>query len=214
MKLPNGMTAEEYIGLVKNHMPDFHRVACAETEEDFCGAVEVAVRHCLQKLEDRRKLLATAGEVALSTDLADLLTRGGLPTTAEPNVNGHVDLVVSHFEADRYRMLGECKLDRGPKYHCDGTKQVLGYCSGAERRALCIGFCNKPNVDGRIKRTRQHFAERGNCHDVELTRDHNLPWSFLGIHRHSSGSLVEVLHMACNLHVPGGKGSTDEEEKP
>jgi hypothetical protein len=122
MNLPQEMTAEEYIGLVKAYMPDFHRVACAETEEDFCEAVGDAVRRCLQRLEDRRKLLCQAGEVELSTQLADLLTQSGLPTTAEPHVNGHVDLVMQHFERGRYRMLGECKLDKGPKYHCAGTK--------------------------------------------------------------------------------------------
>ena len=204
MTLPDGMTAEDYIGLVKTFMPDFHRVACAQTEEAFCEAAALAVRHCLTKLEDRRKLLSKAGEVVLSTDLADLLTRGGLPTTAEPHVNGHVDLVVNHFEADRFRMLGECKLDRGPKYHCEGTTQLLGYCSGAEKRAFSIGFCQKPNVDGRVKETRQHFTDSGGCHDVEGTKDHHLPWSFVGVHRHSSGGTVEVLHIACNLHEPVG----------
>ena len=109
-------------------------------------------------------------------------------------------------------MLGECKLDQGPKYHCDGTTQVLGYCSGAEKRALCIGFCQKPNVDGRMKETRQHFTDPGGCHDVEKTKDHHLPWSFLGVHRHSSGTTVEVLHIACNLYEPDGMVADDEKE--
>ena len=212
MTLPEGMTAEDYIGLVKTFMPDFHRVACADTEEAFCEAAGLAVRHCLQKLEDRRKLLTKAGEVELSTDFADLLSQGGVPTTAEPHVNGHVDLVISHFVAGRFRMLGECKLDRGPKYHCEGTTQVLGYCSGDEKRCLCIGFCKKPNVAGRMKDTQKHFDDPGRCHTVEETKDHHLPWSFLGVHRHSSGGTVEVLHIACNLHEWGDAIADDEEE--
>jgi hypothetical protein len=45
MNLPQEMTAEEYIGLVKAYMPDFHRVACAETEEDLAhGAACVSTR--------------------------------------------------------------------------------------------------------------------------------------------------------------------------
>lgn len=201
MRLPPGNSAEQYIGLFKLHCPDFDRVACAETEVEFCEAVGVAVRHCLQKLEDRRKHLVAAGEVELSTDLADLLTCSGLPTTAEPHVNGHVDLVVSHFEMGRYRMLGECKLDRGPKYHCEGTAQVLGYCCGAEHRALCIGFCKLPDVKGRMDNNRRHFEQDADCHSLAGTRDHDLPWSFLGTHRHSSGDIVEVLHIAANLHT-------------
>ena len=94
MNLPPDTTFEEYIALVKTYMPDFHRVACAKSEEEFCEAVGDAVRRCLQTLEDRRKLLCHTGEVELSTQLADLLTQGGLPTKAEPHVNGHVDLVV------------------------------------------------------------------------------------------------------------------------
>jgi hypothetical protein len=201
------MTVEGYIGLLKLRLPDFDRTACATTEEEFCEAVGTAVRNCLQKLEDRRKLLAQAGEVELSTDLADLLTCAGLQTTAEAHVNGHVDLVINHIEAGRYRMLGECKLDRGPKHHCDGTAQVLGYCSGAEKRAICIGFCKQPNVQGRMKETRRHFEEDAACHAVAETRDHHLPWSFLGTHRHVSGATVEVLHISCNLHEPEAASS-------
>ena len=202
MNLPEEMNAEQYISLVKTFMPDFHSVVCAQTEEEFCDAVEHAVRRCLQKLEDRRKLLTQAGEVELSTSLSDLLSQGGLPTTAEPYVNGHVDLVVSHFEAGKYKMLGECKLDRGPKYHCEGAAQVLGYCSGAEKRALCISFCKKPDVSGRMVETRQHFADPGDCHDVDETKDHHLPWSFIGVHHHASGETIQILHIACNLHEP------------
>jgi len=212
MKLPGKMTAEQYISLVKTFMPDFHRALCAQTEDEFCEAVELAVRRCLQMLEDRRKLLSTVGEYELSTDLADLLTRGGLPTTAETHVNGHVDLVVRHFEAGSYRVLGECKLDRGPKHHCDGTTQVLGYCSGADKRALCISFCQKPDVLGRMRETRQHFADPGDCHAVDRTSDHPLPWSFLGVHHHSSGSTVEVLHIACNLHEPNTSATSSDEK--
>ncbi len=223
MKLPQGMTAEQYIGIFKLQFPDFDRVACAATEEEFCEAVETAVRRGLQRLEDRRKLLLTATplqnsllsqakELELSTELADLLTSSGLPTTAETYVNGHVDIVINHFERGRFRILGECKMDHGPKHHCKGTTQVLGYCSGAEERALCIGFCQKPDVNGRMKETRRHFTGPGGCHDVEETKDHHLPWSFLGVHRHSSGESVEVLHIACNLHEPGGAVAENAEE--
>jgi hypothetical protein len=203
MTLPEKNTAERYIELVKTFMPDFHRVACAQTEEEFCEAATVAVRHCLQKLEDRRKLLMKSNELELSTSLADLLTRGGLPTTAESYAAGHVDLIIAHFEVGRYRMLGECKLDRGPSSFCKGTAQVLGYCSGSEQRVLCIGFCREPDIQGRMKQTRQHFIDPGNCHDVEVTKDHDALWSFLGIHRHTSGRTIEVVHIGCNLFVLG-----------
>ncbi len=164
-------------------------------------------------LEDRRKLLVDADEMQLATDLSDLLTRGGLPTRAESYVNGHVDLVVTHFEHGRYRVLGECKMDRGPQHHCDGTAQLLGYCSGTEQRALCIGFCQRPNVLSRMADVRDHFEVAGSCHAVGETRSNSLPWSFVGVHAHSSGSSIEVLHIACNLYEPraepSGTGSAD-----
>lgn len=109
-------------------------------------------------------------------------------------------------------MLGECKLDRGPKYHCDGTAQILGYSSGAEKRALCIGFCQKPDVKGRMKEIRRHFTDADTCHSVEETRDHHLPGSFLGVHRQSSGESVEILHIACNLHEPGRAAAEKAQE--
>lgn len=200
MNLPPDKNAEEYIALVKTFMPDFHRIACAASEEEFCEAASLAVRNCLQKLEGRRKLLANAGEVELSTDLADLLTQGGVPTTAESHINGHVDLVMEHFEKGRYRMLGECKLDDGPQYHCDGTKQLLGYCSGVEKRTLCLDFCKKEKIAERMKKKRQHFEQDSDCHSVKSLEDNHIPWSFLGKHQHSSGEDIEVLHIACNLY--------------
>jgi hypothetical protein len=202
MNLPSGMTAEDVIALMKISLPDFYRVVCSTSEEEFCDAVVLAVRHCLGLLEDRRKLLAGAGEVQLATELSDLLTRGGLQATAESHVNGHVDLVVRHFEAGRYRMLGECKIDRGPKHHCDGTTQLLGYCGGSERRAMCICFCQKPNVKARLADVREHFEGASTCHFVSETRDNELPWSFVGVHRHASGTSIEILHISCNLHEP------------
>jgi hypothetical protein len=180
-------------------MPHFYRVACASNEGEFCDAVGLAVRHCLQKLEDRRKLLADADELLLSTQLADLLTCSGLRATAEAHVNGHVDIVVEHFEAGRFRMLGESKIHKGPKHHCDGTQQLLGYCSGAEKRAFCLDFCKEADVAGQMRRIRRHFEEDGTCHSVTDTADHELTWSFMAVHKHDSGSCIEVLHLGCNL---------------
>jgi hypothetical protein len=194
------ITAEDVLGLVKSFNPDFYRVAMASSEDEFCGAVARAVRNCLQTLEDGRKLWTEADERQLSKYLADLLTRGGLPTTAETFVNGHVDIVVNHFERGRYRMLGECKIDRGPKHHCDGTKQLMGYCGGSEKSALSIGFCHMPDVTARMRDVRAHFDETDECHSVVETRDNELPWSFIGVHRHPSGTTVEIVHISGNLH--------------
>jgi hypothetical protein len=194
------MTAEDILGLVKLFNPDFYLVANATSEDEFCHAVSGAVRNCLQTLEDGRKLWTDADERQLSKYLSDLLTRGGLPTTAETFVNGHVDIVVSHFVRGRYRMLGECKIDRGPKHHCEGTAQLLGYCGGAEKQALSIGFCQMPDVTARMDDVRKHFKKADACHNVVETRDNKLPWSFIGVHRHPSGTTIEIVHISSNLH--------------
>lgn len=65
MSAPKGGSVEDFVALVKTNMPDFYRVFCAQTADEFCSAIGGAVRHCLAKLEDRPKLLHGVGEVAL-----------------------------------------------------------------------------------------------------------------------------------------------------
>ena len=57
---------------------------------------------------------------------------------------------------------------------------------------------------------REHFQQPESCHEVEKTADHHLPFSFIGFHRHSAGTTVEILHISCNLFSDDGKPQPGE----
>ncbi len=199
---------ERLLDVVRNHAPNLLEMVQVETSGEFADAAEAAVHRCLLKLEDRRKLLVKADETLLSTQLADMLTLAGVPTKQDPFSNGHVDLLITHLGTDRFRMLGECKIDRGPKYHCDGTSQLLGYCNTSDERALFISFSREANLLERLEDTREHFDAPEKCHTVSSTDDHRLAFGFIGVHTHAHGRPVTVFHLGCNLHVEPSTSST------
>src|SRR5271166_6264712 len=82
------------------------------------------------------------------------------------------------------------------------TVQVVNSRS-CVRRAVCpntcsiyVGFCQMPNVTARMRDVRKHFDAAEECHSVAETRDNDLPWSFIGVHRHPSGTTIEIVHIA------------------
>lgn len=87
----------------------------------------------------------------------------------------------------------------------DGTRvfQAKHHQDGSAAKAIAEFYAQMARVESPSGST---FVRRG-------TEDHHLPWSFLGVHRHSSGGTVEVLHIDCNLHEPGGAVADDAEER-
>jgi len=98
------------------------------------------------KFEEGAKHYANLDEPGLSRILVDMLSLAGCSATAERSVNGHVDVVIECMMAGRWKYLGECKIYKGFKYHVDGCAQLLGYCTGRERRAFMLVFFTASNM--------------------------------------------------------------------
>jgi hypothetical protein len=126
----------------------------------------------------------------------------GCRATAETNNNGHVDVVVECAFGRHWRYLGECKLHNGYQYHVDGCEQLLGYCTGRERRAFCMDFIDSVDAFKKMAKLRADMDEYRPLRQKAAGADHGIRGGFLTSHDHVSGAVVEILHLGCSVPKP------------
>lgn len=195
---------ERLFGLLEAHNPNLVDLLRAQTEDAFLDATERAVDRAIRTIESGAKQYADLEERGLSLLLADLLNMSGYQATAERYVNGHVDVVVEHAFGGRWRYLGECKMHRSYKYHVDGCKQVLGYCTGRERRAFCLDFFTVAGMFEKLVVLRREMDKE--LPEAQTAPSANHRWiagAFVTVHEHRSGKTVEVLHLGCSVTKSG-----------
>lgn len=192
---------ERLLGLLEAHNSSLKDLLLAKTEADFIEATEGGIERAMKTIENGAKEYSVMGEPGLSHLLADLLNKMGWRATAETNNNGHVDVVVECSFGKQWRYLGECKLHKTYQYHVDGCEQLLGYCTGHERRAFCMDFIKSPGAFTRMKKLREKMDEERPLGQRGASTDHAIRGGFLTSHDHQSGAVVEILHLGCS--VPG-----------
>lgn len=126
---------DAYLAYLAALCPPVLEIWKAETESEFCRAIERALEHVVMDIESGARLLGSVDELLLSWMLTKLLSAASIPTESEGYHNGHVDVTVRDPLGRSYAVLGECKVYRGYEHHCDGCKQLLGrYSSGRSAR--------------------------------------------------------------------------------
>jgi hypothetical protein len=169
----------------------------------FYSAVEDAVHLALTQIEAGARLYQPLQERALSLLLAQFLTSSSLPANAETYHNGHVDVIVQHPAALPFAMLGECKIYGGFEHHCEGCEQLLTrYSNGRSRRTFCLDFFRKPEMYEKLQKLREQFENERPLDQVGVPTDHKIKGAFLTAHRHFTATIIEVLHLGCNLYHP------------
>jgi hypothetical protein len=196
-------SAHELIEQIKRKAPEFLDLLTAHTDSDFERAFDALLEKAVAHLEKNKMNFNKLGEVGLTAVLVASLSIPGLSVSQETHSNGHVDLTV---EADHSmparRKLGEAKIYSGPSYHVAGLQQLLGrYTTGREGRGLLIVYFRKEDIAGLVKKLRQVMDASLPCHQKGKTEDHVLQWSFLSTHTHSSGEVLKVGHVGCNLYI-------------
>jgi hypothetical protein len=200
MNVPDDSSLLTLYSIVKQHNPDVLAMWSASTDDQFLEAAERAVERAIRLIEGGAKKYVVLDELGLSTMLANLLTQAGLPTEAEGYHNGHVDVRIHHFERGRFQYLGECKIHDGFRHHCDGCAQVLGYCSGRDKRVLCMDFFKAAQMFRKLDELRELMDRERPLRQIASALDHFIRGAFVTEHGHSSGALVQILHLGCNLH--------------
>lgn len=206
MNAPQG-SALELANRIMSKGSELFELLTAETEQDFESAFDKWLQRAITGLETNKLNFKEMGEVGLTGSLALALAMPGVSVHQETNSNGHVDLLIEVSLGSRpWRKLGEAKIYSGPDYHIKGLQQLIGrYTTGRETRGLLIVYVRKANIAELMKKIRERMDEalpesqKGPC------KDHTAKWSFLSVHRHSSGDDLEVGHIGCNLFVSDGQ---------
>lgn len=180
--------------------PELYAMILAKTEPEFVEAAERALESAIKTVEQRAKHYGKLDEPGLSGLLVDLMARSGFTATAEEDTNGHVDITIKHFSPRKFRYLGECKIWHGYQYHVDGCSQLLGYCTGREPRGFLLGFFKQEGMYTRLEELKNDFVrERPTMMTEADCAPHSIKGAFLSSHTHPSGTVIEVLHLGCNL---------------
>ena len=195
-------SAAELFERLKRKAPALLDLFTAETEDEFETAFTVLLEGAVTHLEKNRKNFASLGEEGLSGVLAGSLTMPGLTVTQETNSNGHVDLTIEADHCTPARIkLGEAKIYSSPSYHIKGIGQLLGrYTTGCETPGLLISYVRKENIKGITEKLKAEMDKKRPEKQVAPCEDHTLKWSLVTKHKHSSGEVVLLSHIGCNLH--------------
>lgn len=186
---------------LERNSPATLNVYTAQDDEQFEKDFEAVLEKILMGLEQDKKSLAELNEDGLSSIIVIALNAASLPASREKNSNGHVDLTIEATVGFRpRRKLGEAKIYRGPSYHFEGLEQLLGrYTTGRESRGLMIEYVKQADIAGLIRKIREAMDGERPMQQQGETQDNDLKWSFISVHRHSSGEDLAVGHYGCNL---------------
>ncbi|WP_437912740.1 hypothetical protein WME73_37745 [Sorangium sp. So ce302] len=193
---------ERLFGLLETHNPNLLALLRAKTEGEFIEATEGAIDSAIRTIESGAKQYSKLGERGLSLLLTDFLNKSGYQATAERYVNGHVDVVIEHAFGRRWKYLGECKIHKSYRYHIDGCKQVLGYCTGRERRVFCLDFFNGAGMYQKLAKLRERMDVEEPLEQTAPSQGHAIAGAFVTIHTHKSKRGVELLHLGCSVPKP------------
>lgn len=174
----------------------------AETEDEFNKAFENWLVFCISQMEANSKKLKSFDEDTLSSILTMALNTGELSVTREKYSNGHVDLTVKLVNSTtNWTKLGEAKIWRYPSYQAKGIDQLLNrYTTGRECRGFVISYVKLQDIKTLFEKLREYIDNEKSCDLQGICKDHNIRWSFLSSHKHSSGELVEICHVGCNMY--------------
>jgi hypothetical protein len=180
--------------------PDYLALATASTADEFDAALIPLLGKAVDHLESNSKNFVTLGETGLTAALAGSLSNFGLRVTQEENSNGHVDVTITGYVCrPEQKRLGEAKLYDGYGYHVGGLKQLLGYMTGRDSGYL-LNYVRRKNVATLVKQLREEMDRQRPCAQTDTCTNLGVKWSFVSVHRHSSGEQVKVSHISFNVY--------------
>lgn len=220
MTHPKNSAADLY-DRIKRKAPAYIDLLTAETDAEFDVAFTVLLEGAVTHLEKNTNNFALLGEEGLSGVLAGHLTIPGLTVTQEQNSNGHVDLTIvgDHCSPTRTR-LGEAKIYDGPAYHIKGIGQLINkYSTGREGGGLLINYVRQKDIEGITAKLKVELDAKLPADQTGPCTPHTMKWSLVTEHKHSSGALIPVSHIGCNLYSDPGvvvakKASSSPKKQP
>jgi hypothetical protein len=203
MTTPHPDSVTTLVDQLRNRISDeYLKILCSEDDAEFDEALEGVLERAVDHLERNANFLNGLSEDTITAFLTAFLTMPGLRVTQQAHTNGHVDLTIeAEYAPPLRRRLGEAKIYNGPEYHEKGLEQLVQrYETGREGSGVLVEYVKKPNIKGLVGKLKEHMDAKRPCSQSGVSQDHRIHWSFVTRHMHSSGELVRVIHLGCNLY--------------
>jgi len=200
----NPNSVAQLFDLARAKTPAYLDLGTAETDDEFESAFTAILEYAIQHLEKNKKNFAKLDEEGLSGVMAGTLSIPGLLTvTQETNSNGHVDLMIEIVNCTPARIrLAEAKIYSSPSYHIKGVAQLLGrYTTGREMPGLLINYVRKEDIRSIMAKLKAEMNKIMPENQIGPCDDHKLKWSLMTKHKHSSGEVLSIGHIGCNLYL-------------
>lgn len=197
------MRGNEFVAYVRGK-PDYH-IRISKTEAEFIQAVELALVNAMGLLETLSPMsdvgVLQLREELLSGFLCQLMVAMDVEAANDGYHGGHVDLTIRHPRRKYLVALGECKIWDGYVWHVKGCRQLLDrYLTGRQRRGFCIEFFTIANMMGILKGLSEEYASKRPLELSGEPRPHEwIDGAFITRHPHSSGAMIEICHVGCNM---------------
>ncbi len=191
-----------FIEYLRTRHPELPKILLSQTDEEFDEGLEMILEMAVDHLERNANHLVALGEETISAFLVAYLNMPGLRVTQEAHSNGHVDITIeAEHSPPLRRRLGEAKIYNGQVYHVQGLEQLVNrYSTGREGSGIVFEYVKDPKIKQIVEKIRSHLNSTKPCLQNGDSQDHRIRWAFTTQHQHSSGELLRVLHVNCNLY--------------
>jgi hypothetical protein len=207
-----------YNEVTQKRQPSLIKILVSQTEEEFDEGLEEILERAVDHLEKNANYIHENDEEGISAFLAAFLTVPGyIRVTQEAYSNGHVDLTIeAEYTPSPRRRLAEAKIYKGPEYHVKGLKQLIDrYTTGRERSGIMVEYIKGEGIKNLVVKVRSHLDASKPCLQDGNSQDHRIKWAFTTRHQHSSGEMLRILHLNCNLYrAPAAELSVSSRSEP
>ncbi|MEO1949101.1 hypothetical protein [Thioclava sp.] len=151
----------------------------ATSHSERLDYLEKALDNSYDLLTDARKEFAPHSEDALTRSLMVGLNMAGITANHDPQLGGHVDLVVEGKGG--FRWIGEAKIYNGPAYIFGGYKQLTtryGVAAPGRDTGEIIIYCKQSRATERLDDWKAHLVENGEDVSVTVQRTEEKPFEF------------------------------------
>ena len=94
------------------------------------------------------------------------------------------------------RRLVEAKIYSGPSYHAQAIGQLVSrYSTGRQSRGYVLEYVTKPRISDIVLKLRNKADAELPVQQAGATGDHPIKWAYKSNHRHSSGEIIDVVHI-------------------
>ncbi|WP_155633062.1 MULTISPECIES: hypothetical protein [Burkholderia cepacia complex] len=180
--------------------------AGAETYEEFVSVLYRDLDEIFQRLESSRPVYYKASEDAITTAIVHQLKMASYVANHDADNNGHCDLVVESRHNQKFKWLGEAKIDRGPTYDWGGWLQLTHRYSnaapGSDHGGLLL-YMRDEDAAKRLATWAQHLNDHGHLCTFEDANGRGILAFSTETKDPGSGTQYKIRHMAVSLfHQP------------